>query len=134
MYGLRDGFTLLEAVVALAIISTVAVGALGAVGADVRSAARARPVLEAAALAEDRMEAVRLLDPGGLRPLPDSLRNGTFEPPFDGYGWRTVVRPAMDGSGLYDVEITVEWSGGTYPLGARLYRPESLRVPGGDRR
>mgnify|MGYP001205221527 CR=1 FL=1 len=63
----RAGFTLLEAVVALAIVGTVAIGALEAYGAEARAATRARASAPAAAIARERLSRPELLDAHALR-------------------------------------------------------------------
>src|SRR4249919_107395 len=68
---LRRGFTLLEAAVAMTIISIVSVAALGAFGADLRAADRAQQMLPAAALAQDRVAAIERLGPALGLGLPD---------------------------------------------------------------
>ena len=119
----RSGFTLLEAMVSLAILSLVGISALGAVGRDLDAATRARAALEAAALAEDRLEVVRMLDAAALAAPPDSVARGRFQPPFSAFGWRTEVDPVGDAPGLYDVRIEVLWENRARTLRARLYRP-----------
>ena len=56
----RRGFTMLEAVVALAIIGLVCVGVLGAYGATLRADVVAAERLPLAALAEERIAAMDL--------------------------------------------------------------------------
>lgn len=139
--GSRAGFTLLEAAVSLAILSLVGLAALGAVQRDLDAAVRSRTALESAALAEDRLEAVRLLDPDELEILPDSVAGGTFPPPLDGYRWTVEVVTVGDVPGLYDVTVEIAWAEGGRPLRARLYRPApaaavgsaNVTTPSGDR-
>lgn len=121
--NLRCGFTLLEATVSLAILSLVGLAALGAVQRDLDVASRSRIALESMALAEDRLEAVRLLTRNDLTSLPDSLVHGTFPPPLDAYRWTADVEPVNDAPGLHDVTVEVAWAGGNRRLRARLYRP-----------
>lgn len=119
----RSGFTLLEAMVSLAILSLVGIAALGAVGRDLDAAGRARTALESAALAEDRLEVVRMLELVDLAAPPDSIARGRFAAPFAEYAWRTDVEPVADAPGLFDVRIDVLWGDGIRTLRARLYRP-----------
>lgn len=122
----RDGFTLLEAVISLAILGLVGLSALGAVGRDLDAAGRSRAALESAALAEDRLEAVRLLDHAELSALPDSVARGRFPPPLDEYQWAVDVETVGDAPGLFDATVVVSWESGEYPLRARLYRPLAI--------
>ena len=121
--GVRRGLALLEAVAALFVIGVVAAGALALFAANLRAAAREPALLTATALAQDRLAAVRLLDPRLLRRLPDSLAQGRFQPPFADYRWRTDIR--RDAPELYDVRVEVTWSGGTFVLGTRLASAEA---------
>jgi type II secretion system protein I len=118
-----SGFTLLESVVALSIVGVVAIAVLASLGAEMRAAARAREALPAAALAESRLEALRLLPSEALRSLPDSVEQGRFPVPLEDYSWSTAVAPVLAEPGLYGVEVLVEWPGGGYLLRGRLHRP-----------
>ena len=123
------GFTLLEAVVAMAILGLSSVAALSALAAELRSAERAQRSLEAAALAQDRLAGLEFLAVGELSPLPDSLRRGRFREPFAAYGWEASVREVPGDQGLVEVAVRVQWEGGVYPLHALLYRPRPRQVP-----
>ena len=118
----RAGFTLFEAVVALAIVGVTAVGALGAVAAEVRAAEDARTVLEAEALAVQQMAFLEVLTGEDLQRIPDSLASGTFEAPFDRYRWTARTVPVLGEEGLTAISIEVQWNGGSFPLRTMLYR------------
>ncbi len=119
----RNGFTLLEAVVALAILAVTGVAALSALGAELRAAGRSNHALEAAALAQDRLARLRLLSGEELEPLADSLRHGDFAAPFEAYAWRASASGVSDEPGLFDVSVVVSWADGLYELKTRAYRP-----------
>ncbi|HUG39513.1 MAG TPA: type II secretion system protein [Longimicrobiales bacterium] len=125
----RNGFTLLEAMVALAILSLVGVAALGAVSRDLEAASRAQTALESSALAEDRLELIRLLDAGTLHVLPDSLARGRFPPPFDDYGWEAEVDPVFGRPGLYRVRVEVTWADGRRALAGFIHRRPARVAP-----
>ena len=118
----RSGLTLLEAVVALAIVGVTAVSALGAVAAESRAAEDARTVLEAEALAVQQLALIETLTGEGLQRLPDSLAHGTFDPPFERYRYTATSTPVLGEEGLTRVNISVEWANGEFPLGTVLYR------------
>jgi type II secretion system protein I len=118
----RNGFTLFEAVVALAIISMVAVSVLASVGMQLRATDHARHTIEAIALAQERMTAVRLLTFNDLQSLPDSIASGRFASPLDMYSWRVNAQPVSDADGLNTVTVQIEWSDGAYTLASRVYR------------
>ena len=118
----RRGFVLLEAVIALLIVSTFAIAALGALGGRLRTAGTVEQTLTARALAEDRFAAVEL-SPGIPQPLPDTVARGAFAAPFDGFRWTAATRPVRDEENLYDVVVTVTWDEGNFSLNGRLFRP-----------
>ncbi|HEU4631963.1 MAG TPA: hypothetical protein VFS08_19595 [Gemmatimonadaceae bacterium] len=121
--GARDraGITLFETVVALAIVGMTAVGALTAVGSELRAAERARRTMEAAALATQRVALLDLLTEQELLALPDSVRAGRFDEPLEAYRWETSSASAGE-DGVYAVTVRVTWDGGAYVLPTRLYR------------
>lgn len=125
----RRGFSLLEAVIAMAVVSLAAVAALAALGAELRSARMARETLTTAALAEYRLQTVHLLPPDQLRLLPDSVESGTFAPPFDAFRWTVAVRPVAGIDALYQAEVAVTGAEGQSTLSTRLYRPDLPSLP-----
>jgi prepilin-type N-terminal cleavage/methylation domain-containing protein len=120
------GFSLLEAVVALAIVGLAAVAALGAFAMELRTGGQAARALEAQALAESRLAAVRLLQRSELEPLADSLRNGRFPAPLQAYQWQASSERVPDQEDLFQVAVAVRWNEGDYSLATRLYRPRPL--------
>ena len=111
----RRGFVLLEAVVALLVIGLATAGALELFSAHLRAAARLPSLVTAAALAQDRMAAVRLLPPNEMRRLADSLARGEFAAPFADYRWRAAI-VRQRGENLYDIRVDVYWRDGSYTL------------------
>lgn len=121
----RAGFTLLEAVVALAIVGMSAVAVLEAFAAELRTTALASRMVEAQALAEHRLAIAELLGSTELRALPDTMSEGEFPPPMESYRWRMDASPVPGEPDLYDLALSIEWENGSYPLRTRLYRPPS---------
>ncbi len=119
----RAGFTLLEAVVALAIIGLVSVGALSAYAAEARAAQRARETAPAAVIARERLSRLSLLDAHGLRAVPDSLRRGALTAGGASYDWTANAHPVPGEMDLYDLAVDVQWATGSYALRTRTYRP-----------
>lgn len=117
----RTGFTILEAVVALAIVGLVCVGVLGAFGEALRIDARAAGRIPLAALAQERLAAVDIFG-GSLERLPDSLARGKFAPPHEGTTWRIGVRAVERRLGLYELDVNVRDNDGEYRLITRRYR------------
>jgi len=123
MSGNNRGFTILEAVVALAIVGLSGVAALEAVAGETRSIDRAREAYTLSALAQDRLAVVTILAPEDLNPLPDSLARGEFREPFKAYRWTTSLEPISGQRDLYDVSVAVTGLRSDYRVAARIYRP-----------
>lgn len=130
----RRGISLFEAVAALAIVGTVAVSALSAVGGEMRTATRARRALEVEALATSRLDFLALMSDQQLQNLPDSVAKGTFDPPLDNYKWVTTATPLSTQAGIYDIRIQIDWKDGSkddnYGLQSYIYRRPPLATSG----
>ena len=120
------GFVLLEAVVALAIISLFAIGLLSMVGAQVRGTDRATVLLLERALAEDRLMAAGMLDHEDLSDLPDSLATGTFAEPFEDFTWTLKVTPVEDEYDLFTTDVLISGRGYTLPMQKLLHQPRPI--------
>jgi len=118
----RGGLSLLEAVVSITIVGLTSVAALEAVGGDMRATERSRRAIEAEALATSRLDIVDMLTERELEAIPDSVANGKFPKPLDGYQWKTESSAMSDQAGLYDVRVTVEWPQGSYTVKTYEYR------------
>ena len=125
----RAGFSLLEAVIALTIVSLAIVAGVAAFSAELRVAGKARTAVELDALAQEALAGLTLVPGALLQPLPDTLRQGRFEPPFERYTWSRTVRPLRGTPDLFDAVIAVTGPDGHASLETRLYRPvlRSLR-------
>lgn len=129
----RAGFTLLEAVVALTIVGTVAIGALEAYAVEARAAVRARQSAPAAALARERLSRLERLDAHLLRTLPESLSRGLFSAGPTSYEWAAAVRAVAGEPDLYELAVDVRWPDGALALRGRSYRPPLVMPLGGAR-
>src|SRR5437016_6566655 len=128
----KRGITLFESVAALTIVGLVAISALEAVGAEMRTAERARRALEVEALATQRMDMMDLLTDQELQALPDSVSSGTFDAPLAEYRWKTSSTPVSDQPGLYAVAVEITWAAGSYTEHSRMYRrPRTFTRPAG---
>src|SRR5436190_16517118 len=110
----RRGISLLEAVVAIAIVGITSVSALEAVGGDMRTAERARRAIVVEALAGSRLEFMDLLTDRELQALPDSVEAGKFPAPLDEYSWKTTSGSVSDQAGIYAVRVAIDWASGSY--------------------
>jgi len=117
------GFTVLEALVAVTIVGMTAVASLATFGRQLQAGARAEAALEAEALADEQLARLRLLPVVALQALPDSLRSGTFPPPFERYRWTSTIRARLHEADLHEATATVRWDGGEFAVSTRLYRP-----------
>ena len=129
----RTGFVLLEAVVALTIISMVSLALLQARSQQIRVAAQARELLTAQALAEDRLAALRLLDYENLARPADSVLRGAFPAPFEEFSWVTTVGVLEDEYDLFGVDVVVTGPAERFLLGTLVHRPRAVLGGGGDR-
>jgi type II secretory pathway pseudopilin PulG len=128
----RGGFVLLEAVVALAIISLMAIAAMGAVSMQVRTADKAAVLLKAAALADERLATVRGLGYDDLVRMPDSIAAGTFLPPFDAYSWQAQVQPVEGEYDLFSVVVMVTAADEMFALHSMVHEPRPEQVVGSE--
>lgn len=122
----RKGITLFESVAALTIVGLVAISALEAVGAEMRTAERARRALEVEALATQRLDALELLNDQELQTIPDSVAAGKFDAPMDEYSWTIESKPVAEQPGVYDIVMAINWDNGTYPIRTKMYRRPRL--------
>jgi type II secretory pathway pseudopilin PulG len=127
----KRGITLFESVAALTIVGLVAISAMEAVGAEMRTAERARRALEVEALATMRLDALELLNDQELQAIPDSVAAGQFDDPMGEYTWTIESTPVAELPGVYDVALTVNWENGSYPIRTKMYRRPRLIQRGG---
>jgi type II secretory pathway pseudopilin PulG len=118
----RRGISLIEAVVAVAIVGMTAISALESVGGGMRTAERSKRAIEAEALATSRLEFMALMTDQELRALPDSVEKGKFPAPLDEYTWTTTSSSYSDQAGVYDVRVTITWPTGKYTVRTYEYR------------
>jgi hypothetical protein len=124
--GRRDGFVLLEAVVALAILGVASIVLLQVRAQQIRVATQARELLTAQALAEDRIAVLRVLDYDLLADPPDSLMSGEFPPPFEEFSWTSQVELMEDEYDLFGVSVEVLGPAERFPLRTLMHRARSV--------
>ena len=126
--GLRRGFTILEAAVAVAIIGVSVVGVFRAFGAHLVGAERAREHLTALALAEATLSKLQLASAADLALLPDSLEKGQFTGELDRFRWRAHSAALAGERDLYEVEVIVEGTKARAELRTRIYRASARTI------
>jgi prepilin-type N-terminal cleavage/methylation domain-containing protein len=113
------GFTLLEAVVALALAGMVLSAALAVAGADQRASRRAVQVETAASLADDVLSRAELATPDELEAWTRGVE-GRFAPPLDRFAWRMRSAPVPGVDGLAAVTVEVAWPEGSFTATTRV--------------
>lgn len=99
----QGGFTLLEVMIALAIIAVAFVALLGLRNSDIVMHDRARAVIQATALAQQR------LGDTVVGPFPDiGSSEGRFDDEHARYGWRQEVAPTPFDF-VREVRVSVTW-------------------------
>lgn len=116
------GFTLVEALVAMAILSLTVVAALETAARTIGTQAAAARHLEAVALADGKMNALAAL-PADQLPGHKGSEAGTTQLGSRSYLWRSDLRRSETGTGLWIAEVHVSWDGGEFGLETLLYRP-----------
>ncbi|MEO5814679.1 MAG: type II secretion system protein [Gemmatimonadaceae bacterium] len=122
MMPARRGFTLLEAIVALAIVGVVCVGVLASEASALRAEATAVERLPLVVLAEERIAAIDVY-PGALDALPDSVLRGTFAPPFAGARWDARVVRVAETRSLFEITVVASDARTSATLVTRRHRP-----------
>ncbi len=99
------GFTLIEVMAALAILSGVIVTSLASVNYHLEASLRAREIVTATILGRYKAEETRLM--GG-----EAQAEGDFGPAFEGFRWKTV-KTTDEATGLKRYEIESIGPGGS---------------------
>lgn len=99
----QRGFTLLEVIVALAIVATVLVALLGLQGRTISLSDRQQSITQATMLAQERMSEVEMAAPSG-----NQDDEGVFEQPFAKYRWQ-VRYEQTPLAAVSQVNVTVFW-------------------------
>lgn len=124
--GAERGFTLIEALVSLFIVSLAIVAMVQASARTLRTQASAERHLEAVALAETRLEAIALLPEDSLEWYADA-RSGEISLGLRRYVWRAIVRKEQD-TRLWRAAVSIEWEAGDFDLETVLFRPGDYRL------
>ncbi len=112
--GSRSGYLLLEAVLALVILSVSLMAVLFAFRTSLAAARRAENSSIGVLLASEKMAELRSLGPQTL-----GAADGAYEGEYSRFRWRTVVQPVPD-EDLFRAEVEVSWDEGGTTNAARL--------------
>lgn len=106
------GFTLIEIMLSVAVLSFGLVVVLGSFATALDCLKRSRETMKASYLLEEKMEELvrAAKEEGGLAP---GRSDGIFEGEYGGHGWAVSVNPDTDG--LAVLELTVSWTEGRKP-------------------
>lgn len=116
----NKGFTLLEVMIAVALIAIALTTLLGSQSQSVSFANSAKFETMAALLAQSKMSEITVQEPGEL-----TNDSGDFGDDYPGYAWEVnvsdIVIPGMDNISDYlkQVDLTVTW--GVFSYNVRLY-------------
>lgn len=105
-FRLSPGFTLLEVMIALAIVAIALVTLLALGNRSIGIHARLQRMTQATLLAQRQMTAVEIRERASKS--EPQAEEGTFEPPFEGYRWRTAYEETPVPS-VRMVTVTVAW-------------------------
>lgn len=118
------GFTLLEVMVAMAIIAIALTAVLGSQSQSVSLASEAKFSTTAPLLAQSKMAQIEVVE---LKDLNDD--SGDFGDDFPGYTWEISVKnvvfeePVNVAERLRQIDLKISWNdGGLYQYSIRLYR------------
>ena len=125
--ALQKGFTLLEVMIAMAILATVLVTVFHSQSQSIAMANESRTMTTMALLAQSRMAEME-----GQQDLSIGQTSGTFGEDFPNYSWSTIITqpPGTGSSYLRKIEIAVVHN--YYPkrpYRVILYRPTSISKP-----
>jgi type II secretion system protein I len=95
------GFSLIEVMIATAILGIGLTGVIQAVTASIQSSQDTEHLTCAVCLASGQME-MTLADPF----LSTGTQNGSFDPPFSAYRWKVDVKETGE-EGLHEVSVAV---------------------------
>ena len=118
------GFTLLEVMVAMAIIAIALTAVLGSQSQSVSLASEAKFSTTAPLLAQSKMAQIEVME---LKDLNDD--SGDFGDDFPGYTWQLSVKnvafeePVSVAERLRQIDLKISWNdGGLFQYDIRLYR------------
>jgi general secretion pathway protein I len=101
----QRGFTLLEVMIALAIVATVLVALLGLQTRTINMGDRQQKITRATMLAQERMT---VLEIAAVKSGSSRDDEGAFAEPFENYRWQVRYKPTPLAA-VQEVTVTVLW-------------------------
>ena len=121
----EGGFTLIEALVALAILSLVVVTMAAGTSKALRVEASALDHMRAATLADAKMSEIAALPPVGLEAFAEP-KTGRFAAGNERYSWSARVLPVEESGHLLRALVRVSWLEGAVELSTVIHREPRL--------
>jgi prepilin-type N-terminal cleavage/methylation domain-containing protein len=119
------GFTLVEALVAMVVMSLAIVTLAAATSQALRVEAATLDHLTAAALADARMSEIAALPIGGLERLAPT-RTGRFGDGNERFSWTATVTRVPDSPHLFRTLVRVSWPTGSVEIASVVHREARL--------
>ncbi|UCF18647.1 MAG: prepilin-type N-terminal cleavage/methylation domain-containing protein [Gemmatimonadota bacterium] len=129
--GAESGFTLVEALVALAIFALGLATAFEVSSRTLRAQAAAERHREAVALADWKMNELSTLPPELLLQYREA-QAGEVTLSRRRYRWRAIARPEANAPQFWHAAVRIDWEASDFEVETILYRPMRAGiVPGG---
>ncbi len=130
MYGSAErGFTLIEALVSLLLVSLAVVVMVRASARTLWTQNSAERHVEAVALADSKLNEI-VLFPADSLAWYAQVRSGQFSLGRRRYAWRAIVR-REDNKPLWQAAVSIEWGGGAFDVETVFYRRRIARMTPG---
>jgi general secretion pathway protein I len=105
--GPQNGFTLLEVMIAVAIVGIALVALLGLGNRSIEVNGRLQKITQATLLAQHRMTEIETVPLSAGVELQQE--EGNFDPPFEAYRWRVAYEEVPLLAEVHMVTVTVAW-------------------------
>lgn len=121
----EHGFTLVEALVALTVLGLALSVVVQLSALTLRTQVATARHLDAAVLADARMQQLTLLEDDSL-PMYANGRWGEVLLAPNRYRWRATVSPVPGAPGLWRAAVRIAWTGGDLNVETAWYRPAGV--------